>query len=224
MPSTNEIRNTLTDPKPLYFAAGVIDKIREEAPERIAAVRATDPKEVQARFTKQAKETQAKVSETLGSIDTDIKKMREQAQHFALQSLGIAAEYAVKAREAYDELADRGRGAVKTWRGEDAGATEVTVEREPVKVAEPPAEPRGGAKPGTTGATSTTSTTSTTGTSGTSGTSGTAKNGQGSAGAASAAKKSGSAARKTTTARTTTAKTGPAKANGSKKTPPKSGS
>ncbi|NLU76765.1 hypothetical protein HCC61_29815 [Streptomyces sp. HNM0575] len=222
MPSTDDIRNTLTDPKPLYFAAGVIDKIREEAPERIAAVRATDPKEVQARFTKQAKETQAKVSETLGSIDTDIKKLREQAQHLALQGVGIAAEYAVKAREAYDELADRGRGAVKNWRGEDTGVTEVTVEREPVKVAEPPAEPRTGA----TGAQSATR-----------------KAAQGSAGTTSAAGKTG-AARKTTTARTTAASTGTAKpgaaktgnaksngtkatgtkANGSGKTPPKSGS
>ncbi|QPP08023.1 hypothetical protein G4Z16_18275 [Streptomyces bathyalis] len=215
MPSTNDIRNTLTDPKPLYFAAGVIDKIREEAPERIAAVRATDPKEVQARFTKQAKETQAKVSQTLGSIDTDIKKLREQAQHLALQSVGIAAEYAVKAREAYDELADRGRGAVANWRGEESGTTEVTVEREPVKVAEPPAQPRGTTKPGAT---------STTSTAGTTGTTGTSKNGQGSAGAASSAAKKSAAARKTTTARTTTPKPGTAKANGSKKTPPKSDS
>lgn len=225
MPSTNDIRTTLTDPKPLYFAAGVIDKIREEAPERIAAVRATDPKEVQARFTKQAKETQAKVSQTLGSIDTDIKKLREQAQHLALQSVGIAAEYAVKAREAYDELADRGRGAVKNWRGED-GTTEVTVEREPVKVAEPPVQPRGGTKSGPTG-TSSTGTTGTTGTSsstGTTSTTGASKNGQGSAGAASSAAKKSGTARKTTTAKTTAPKPGTAKANGSKKTPPKSGS
>lgn len=225
MPSTNDIRNTLTDPKPLYFAAGVIDKIREEAPERIAAVRATDPKQVQARFTKQAKETQAKVSETLGSLDTDIKKLREQAQHLALQGVGIAAEYAVKAREAYDELADRGRGAVKNWRGEDAAAPEVTVEREPVKVAEPPAEPRGGTRTGTAGGTGTG-----------------AKTGQGSAGAASAAKKTAGSARRTTTAKTTNAKTDSAKtdttkpgttkpgtaqsngSNGSKQTPPKSDS
>jgi hypothetical protein len=221
MPNTKDIRNTLTDPKPLYFAAGVIDKIREEAPGRIAAVRATDPKEVQARFTKQAKETQAKVSETLGGIDTDIKKLREQAQHLALQGVGIAAEYAVKAREAYDELADRGRGAVRNWRGEDAEAPEVTVEREPVKVAEPPAEPRTGTQ------------------------SGARKTEQGSAGSAASARKAGTA-RKTTTAKTTTGKTsagsagktsaakpegktGAAGANGSKpggskKTPPKSGS
>ncbi|MCH6161130.1 hypothetical protein [Streptomyces marispadix] len=221
MPNTKDIRNTLTDPKPLYFAAGVIDKIREEAPGRIAAVRATDPKEVQARFTKQAKETQAKVSETLGGIDTDIKKLREQAQHLALQGVGIAAEYAVKAREAYDELADRGRGAVRNWRGEDTETPEVTVEREPVKVAEPPAEPRTGTQ------------------------SGARKPEQGPADTAASAKKTGTA-RKTTTAKTTSGKTaagnagkaasakpdskpGAAGANGSKtggskKTPPKSGS
>ncbi|OEU86622.1 hypothetical protein DB35_23315, partial [Streptomyces abyssalis] len=193
-----------------------------------AAVRATDPKEVQARFTKQAKETQAKVSETLGSIDTDIKKLREQAQHLALQSVGVAAEYAVKAREAYDELADRGRGAVKNWRGEDAGTPEVTVEREPVKVAEPPAQPRGGTqsgKAGTSGTGSTSGPGSTSGTASTAG--GTTQTGQGSAGSASAAKKS--TARKTTTARTSTAKSnstkpGTAQSNGGKKTPPKSGS
>lgn len=221
MPSTNDIRNTLTDPKPLYFAAGVLDKIREEAPERIAAVRATDPKEVQARFTKSAKETQAKVSETLGSIDTDIKKLREQAQHLALQGVGIAAEYAVKAREAYDELADRGRGAVKNWRGEEGGTPEVTVEREPVKVAEPPAQPRTATTKTATAKTGTASAGTTTGTASANGT-------------ASAAKKPG-AARKTTTAKTTgatgaagakanTTKPGTAKSNGSKQTPPKSGS
>lgn len=150
MPNANDLRKNLSTPTPLYFAAGVIDMIREEAPQRIAAVRETDPKEVQARFTKQAKETQAKVSETLGGIDTDIKKLREQAQHLALQSVGIAAEYAVKARETYDDLAERGREAVQNWRGEEEReAPEVTVEREPVKVAEPPAEPTAKSAPRT---------------------------------------------------------------------------
>jgi hypothetical protein len=206
MPSTSDFRKTITDPKPLYFAAGVLDKIREEAPERIAAVRATDPKEVQARVSKQAKETQAKVTETLGSIDTDIKKLREQAQHLALRSLGLAAEYTVKARETYDELADRGRGAVKNWRGESE-TPEVTVEREPVKIAEPPAEP-GGAESGA----------KTQGQAGTETKAKTQSQGQG------AAKKTGPAARKTTTAKTTTPKSSATKANGSRKTPPKSGS
>ena len=59
----------------------------------------------------------------------------------------MAAEYAVKARETYDELADRGRGAVQTWRGESE-TPEVTVEREPVKIAEPPAEPGNGSQAG----------------------------------------------------------------------------
>jgi hypothetical protein len=205
MPSTSEFRKTLTDPKPLYFAAGVLDKIREEAPERIAAVRATDPKEVQARVSKQAKETQAKVHETLGSIDTDIKKLREQAQHIALRSLGLAAEYTVKARETYDELADRGRGAVQNWRGESE-APEVTVEREPVKIAEPPAESGNGSQAGAKSQEAT-------------GTKAKPQSqGEG------AAKKTGTAGRKTTTARTTSPKPGAAKANGSKKTPPKSGS
>lgn len=158
MAIANDIRKTLTDPTPLYFAAGVIDKIREEAPDRIAAVRETDPKELQAKVSQQAKETQAKVteqaketqtrvSEVLGSLDTDIKKLREQTQHYALQGVGLVAEYAVKARETYDELAERGRGAVQTWRGEgESGSTQVTVEREPVKVAEPPAgKPQGSA-------------------------------------------------------------------------------
>lgn len=214
MSSTDDLRKTLTDPKPLYFAAGVLDKIREEAPERIAAVRATDPKEVQARVTKQAKETQAKVSETLGNIDTDIKKLREQAQHLALQSVGVAAEYAVKARETYDELADRGRGAVKNWRGEDE-APQVTVEREPVKIAEPPAEPRGSQSAAKT-----------------QGQGQTQSGAKSTASASSAAKTTGSTARKTTTAKTTTgskpntsaSKTSTAKTNGSKKSDPKSGS
>ena len=37
-----------------------------------------------------------------------------------MQGVGRAAEYAVKARETYDELAERGKGAVATWRGEAA--------------------------------------------------------------------------------------------------------
>jgi hypothetical protein len=150
MPLNDDIRKTLTDPTPLYFAAGVLDKIREEAPGAIAAVRSTDPKEVQAKVTDRAKETQVRVNQALGSIDTDIKKMREQAQSLAMQGLGYAAEYAVKAREAYGELAERGRGAVQTWRGE-GDQPEITVEREPVRVAQPPKQQRNGASSARTG-------------------------------------------------------------------------
>ncbi|MDG9705362.1 hypothetical protein [Streptomyces sp. DH37] len=117
---TSDLRKALTDPTPLYFAAGLIDKLREAAPERLASVkdRAADPKAVQERFAQQAKQTQSRLTTALSGFDTDLKKLREQAQHLALQSVGLAAEYAVKAREGYGELAERGRGAVQTWRGE----------------------------------------------------------------------------------------------------------
>lgn len=127
MPSTTEFRKTITDPTPLYFAAGVIEKVRTEAPERIAKVRATDPKAVQER-----------VQDALATLDADIKKLREQAQTYALQGVGYAAEAAVKAKEGYDSLAEQGRSAVEGWRGQPENGTdsdvtyETTVEREPV--------------------------------------------------------------------------------------------
>ncbi|MEV6317607.1 hypothetical protein [Streptomyces sp. NPDC051776] len=161
MAITDDLRKTLTDPTPLYVAAGatdlaaeklrevpaLIEKFRAEAPERIAAVRSTDPKAVQERVTKQAKEAQtvvqAKVNEVIGNLDTDLKKFRDQAQDIALQGVGKAAEYAVKARETYDELAERGQRAVRTWRGETAeeiAEIAVAVEPEPEAEAEAEAE------------------------------------------------------------------------------------
>jgi len=197
MPIANDLRKTLTDPTPLYFAAGVVDKIREEAPQALAAVRETDPKEVQAKLTQQAKETQAKVSETLSGLDTDIKKLREQAQHLALQGVGVAAEYAVKARETYEELSVRGREAVRNWRGESGDeAPEVTVEREPaqsVKIAEPPAEesPEAEADAGTAAKTDKTAKTAKTDDT-------SAKSASGNGTKAGAAKKTSTTARKST--------------------------
>ncbi|WP_431985152.1 hypothetical protein [Streptomyces qinglanensis] len=239
MPIANDLRKTLTDPTPLYVAAGVVDKLREEAPQAIAAVRETDPKEVQTRLTQQAKETQAKVSETLGGLDTDIKKLREQAQHLALQGVGVAAEYAVKARETYDELAVRGREAVKNWRGESGGDTpEVTVEREPaqsVKIAEPPAEetsagtsgagPRG-TSTGSTGGGADSGSSASSGSSGKSatksttakstGTAGTKSTASGSSAKSTAGSAAASGAKKTGTTRST--------ASGARKSAPKSDS
>ncbi|MFG2194726.1 hypothetical protein [Streptomyces sp. NPDC048639] len=161
MAITDDLRKTLTDPTPLYAAAGatdlaaeklrevpgLIEKFRAEAPERIAAVRSTDPKVVQDRVTKQAKEAQTvvqtKMNEVMGNLDTDLKKFRDQAQDFALQGVGKAAEYAVKARETYDELAERGQRAVRTWRGETAeeiAEIAVAVEPEPERKPEPQAQ------------------------------------------------------------------------------------
>jgi len=140
----SDIRKALADPTPLYFAAGVIDKIREMAPERIAAVKAADPKAMQQRVAQQAKQTQSRLNSALSGIDTDIKKLRDQAQHLALQGVGLAAEYAVKAREGYGELAERGRSVVKSRRAEKNGdgrtTLEATRERDEILGFEPESE------------------------------------------------------------------------------------
>ncbi|MEV0036231.1 hypothetical protein ACFRR7_24870 [Streptomyces sp. NPDC056909] len=157
MAIVDDLRKTLTDPTPLYFAAGtadiaveqakkvpgLIEQFRAEAPGRLEAVRNSDPKAVQDKVTIQAKEAQAtvqaKVTEVFGSLDTDLKKLGENAQDLALRSLGMAAEYAVRARETYEKVAERGEQTVRTWRGEGAEQiTEIAVAVEP----EPKSEPR----------------------------------------------------------------------------------
>ncbi|MFD4025242.1 hypothetical protein ACFWRV_17245 [Streptomyces sp. NPDC058576] len=162
MAITDDLRKTLTDPTPLYFAAGtadlavqqarkvpaLIEQLRAEAPERIDAVRNTDPKVVQEKVTTQAKEAQAtvqaKVTEVFGSFDAaDLKKLGENAQDLALRSVGVAAEYAIKARETYEKVAEHGEQTVRTWRGETA---DEIVEIAAVVEAEPKAAPKGEAK------------------------------------------------------------------------------
>ncbi|MFJ6849007.1 hypothetical protein ACIQM3_00495 [Streptomyces sp. NPDC091271] len=157
MAITDDLRKTLTDPTPFYFAAGtaelaveqarkvpaLLDQLRAEAPERIEAVRNTDPKAVQERVTTQAKEAQAtvqaKVTEVFGALDTDLKKWGETAQDLALRSVGVAAEYAVRARETYEKVAERGEQSVRTWRGETA---DEIVEIAAVVEAEPKSVPK----------------------------------------------------------------------------------
>lgn len=134
----DDLRNTLTDTTPAYFVVGTadlafqqarkvpgaIEQLIAEAPARIDAVRNTDTKAVQDKAVARAKEAQVtlqtRVTELLGTLDTDLKKLGESAQGFALSSVGVAAEYAVKAREKYEEVAEHGEQAVKTWRGEAA--------------------------------------------------------------------------------------------------------
>ncbi|MFG2354233.1 hypothetical protein [Streptomyces sp. NPDC048521] len=181
MAITDDLRKTLSDPTPLYFAAGtadlalqqakkvpgLVEQLRAEAPARIEAVRNTDPKAVQEKASARAKEAQetlqTKVNEFLGNLDVDLKKLGESAQDFALRGVGVAAEYAVKAREAYEKVAEHGEQAVRTWRGEAAEEIEdlaiavegkaepgeVKTEPKPVEVkAEPkPAEPVAEKKP-----------------------------------------------------------------------------
>jgi hypothetical protein len=155
MAITDDLRKTLTNTTPAYFVAGsadlalqqakkvpgIVEQLIAEAPSRFEAVRNTDPKAVQDKAAARAKEAQetlqAKVTEVLGSLDTDLKKLGETAQDLALRGVGVAAELAVKAREKYDEVAEHGEQAVKTWRGE--AAEEILDLAETV---EPDAEPK----------------------------------------------------------------------------------
>lgn len=136
MAITDDLRKTFTDPTPLYFAAGtadlafqqakrvpeLVEQLRAEAPARIEAMRRTDPKDVQDRAAARARgiqeSVQSAVTEALGSLDTDLKKLGESAQGIALRGVGVAFEYAVKARETYERVAEHGEQAVRTWRGE----------------------------------------------------------------------------------------------------------
>ncbi|QIJ63404.1 hypothetical protein [Streptomyces sp. JB150] len=168
MAITDDLRKTFTDPTPLYFAAGtadlalqrarkvpeLVEQLRQEAPARIEAVRNTDPKAVQEKATARVKETQetiqAKVTELFGALESDLKKvdlkkLGETAQDLALRGVGVAAEYAVKARETYEKVAEHGEQAVKTWRGEAAEAIEdvaVAVEPDPEPKTESKTEPK----------------------------------------------------------------------------------
>ncbi|MEU6392875.1 hypothetical protein [Streptomyces sp. NPDC046939] len=146
----DDLRKTFSDPTPLYFAAGtaelafqqakkvpqLVEQLRAEAPARFEAVRNTDPKDVQDKAAARAKEAQAvvtsKFSEFVATLDTDLKKLTESAQDLALRGVGLAAEAAVKAREAYEKVAEHGEEAVKAWRGEAAEEiNEIAVAVEP---------------------------------------------------------------------------------------------
>ncbi|MFC9296671.1 hypothetical protein ACFTWH_16105 [Streptomyces sp. NPDC057011] len=148
MAIADDLKKTLTDPTPLYFAAGtadlavqqarkvpgLIEQLRAEAPARIEAVKNTDPKVVQEKAKEAAREAQeavtAKVAEVLGAIDP--KKLGETAQDLALRGVGVAAEYAVRAKETYDKVAEHGEQAVRAWRGEvSEEIVEIAVAVEP---------------------------------------------------------------------------------------------
>ncbi|MFF2368255.1 hypothetical protein ACFVU0_36850 [Streptomyces sp. NPDC058122] len=159
MAITDDIRKAATDPTPLYFLAGtadlavqqakkvpgIVEQIRAEAPGRIDTVKNIDPNAVQEKATARAKvaqeNLQAKVTEILSTLDTDLKKLGESAQDLALRGVGVAAEYAVKARETYEKVAEHGEQTVRTWRGEAAEEIEdfaiaVEPKAEPVEVKE----------------------------------------------------------------------------------------
>ncbi|MYS23367.1 hypothetical protein GA0115240_15239 [Streptomyces sp. DvalAA-14] len=166
MTITDDIVKGLRNPTPLYAVAGTADlaaeklrevpaligRIREQAPDQFGKIRSTDPKTVQERVAAQAKDAQTRLNETFADLDLkelrDFKRLGESVQDLALQGVGRAAEYAVRARETYDELAVRGKGAVATWRGEAAdevveiaAAVEPTPDPAPAPAAEEQAKP-----------------------------------------------------------------------------------
>ena len=147
---TDDIVKGLRNPTPLYAVAGtadlaaeklrgmpaLIERLREEAPERFEKLRATDPKLVRQRVTEGAKDAQTRVNETFAELNLkelrDFRKLGESVQGIALQGVGRAADYAVRTRETYDELAERGKGAVAKWRGEAADeVVEIAAVMEP---------------------------------------------------------------------------------------------
>ncbi|MDH6138404.1 hypothetical protein P3T35_000381 [Kitasatospora sp. GP30] len=140
MPSTDEIRNeirkTLSDPTPLYALAGAGDlayqKLRE-VPGRVEAL-AADRKAAQDAAVARLHEAQGKLADaqakvvgTVTALPTDLKSLQGKAQEFALQQAGLAAGLAVKAKEVYDELAERGK--VVVTRPARVTGESVTVER-----------------------------------------------------------------------------------------------
>ncbi|MFF7990295.1 hypothetical protein ACFZDG_10955 [Kitasatospora xanthocidica] len=141
MPITDEIKKTLSDPTPLYALAGAGDLAYEklrEVPGKVEAL-AADRKGAQEKATARLQEAQsllvaapAKVGEAVTALPTDLKSLQERAQGFALQQVGRAVELAVKAKETYDELAERGKVVVEKARpgtpAEPAGVGSAQVE------------------------------------------------------------------------------------------------
>ncbi|MEU4112868.1 hypothetical protein AB0F71_00010 [Kitasatospora sp. NPDC028055] len=127
MPITDEIKKTLTDPTPLYALAGAGDLAYEklrEVPGRVEAL-AADRQGAQEKATARLHEAQellaaapAKVTEAVTAVTAvtafpaDLKVLQERAQGFALQQVARALELAVRAKETYDELAERGKVVV----------------------------------------------------------------------------------------------------------------
>ncbi|MER7750718.1 hypothetical protein [Kitasatospora sp. NPDC097643] len=154
MPITDDIKKTLSDPTPLYALAGAGDLAYEklrEVPGLVEAL-AADRKGTQEKATARLQEAQAKLAEaqakvtgTVTTLPVDLKSLQDRAQGFALQQVGRAVELAVKAKETYDELAERGKVVVDRARpAAPAGTAELTDEpaeaelvQEDAEVAEP---------------------------------------------------------------------------------------
>jgi hypothetical protein len=127
---SDEIRKTLSDPKPLYALAGVGDLAAEklkgaperlrEAPTLLAEAGATLTT-LANKIATEAPEQLAKVTSSMQGAATggrpDPQVLRELAQTVAIQQVGRLLEAAGRAVETYDELAERGKVVVERYAG-----------------------------------------------------------------------------------------------------------
>ena len=122
------VATTVTNPKPLYFAAGVGDAAVEalkDAPARLTVVAAQAGEvatTVAGKVAGVAETVQSKI--TLGQLQDDAKALRdrisepdlraarEKAQTLLLMQVGRALEVAGKAVETYDGYSERGKAVV----------------------------------------------------------------------------------------------------------------
>jgi hypothetical protein len=123
------VTTTVTNPKPLYFAAGVGDAAVEalkDAPARltVAAAQAGEvATSVAGKVAGVAESVQSKIA--LGQLQDDAKALRdkiaepdlraarEKAQTLLLMQVGRALEVAGKAVETYDDYSERGKAVVE---------------------------------------------------------------------------------------------------------------
>lgn len=170
MNMSDEIRKTLSDPKPLYALAGAGDlaaeKLRDaptlltEAADTVTTLATRLAAEAPERLAK----VQARLAEVPGGLDprsvvatldprtaresirdavgkADPQALRERAQSIALSQVGRVLEAAGKAVETYDGLAERGKTVLDRYLGAgDSGPSDVTVVVEQVIVDEHEAE------------------------------------------------------------------------------------
>ena len=156
---TEEIRKSLSDPKPLYALAGAGDLAAEklkDAPERLreaptllaeaSATLTTIANKIAAAppWRERVEEGVAKATATVQGVAgkagrPDREALRGAAQSVALQQVGKLLEAAGKAVETYDELAERGKVVVGRYTGgsetvpgetvDDNGPVNVVVEQ-----------------------------------------------------------------------------------------------
>jgi hypothetical protein len=131
MNTSDEIRKTLSDPKPLYALVGAGDLVAEKLKDTPDRLRDTPAllAEVSAALTTIANKLAAEAPERIAKITTtvqgaagnavhpDTEALRNTAQTVALQQVGRLLEAAGKAVETYDELAERGKNVVDRYTG-----------------------------------------------------------------------------------------------------------